>query len=522
MTDTAVNETTLTEDGASQAQPAAQPATAPGTAQTPAPTGPTRDIINPSTGAVIQSVPEHAAADVDRIVGVAKAAFESGPWPDLHPSERARILLRVADEIEASTEELYRLEALNNGRPVTETRAQLSRVPEWFRYNAGLLAAQRTGVLPSDGPYLTYQRRAPLGVCGIITPFNHPMLILARSLSAALANGNVVVVKPSELTPLTTLALLPILERAGVPEGVVQIVTGAAEAGRALTEHPDIAKITLTGGTETGRTAAVATARRFARMTAELGGKTPVVVFDDVDPRDAAEGAAFSAFVAAGQSCVAGSRFLVQRAVYDEFVEHLTARAKAIRVGDPTSPDTQMGPLISSRQRDKVEALVESGREEGASVTAGGAEPEFGTAETEALRNGFFYEPTVLADATMQMRVAREEIFGPVAVVIPFDDEDDAVAMANDNPYGLGAGLWTRDVARAHRVADRIKAGMVWINDHHRLEPSLPWGGIKESGIGKDAGVESFDDFSWLKTVVTRIAPDSVDWYGGSGTERLN
>ncbi|SDY63310.1 aldehyde dehydrogenase [Herbiconiux ginsengi] len=491
----------------------------------------TREILNPSTGLVIQTVPEHSAADVDRAVATAVEAFENGPWPALHASERSRILLRIADEIEASTEELYRLEALNNGRPVTETRAQLSRVPEWFRYNAGLLAAQRTAVLPSDGPYLTYQRRAPLGVCGIITPFNHPMLILARSLSAALANGNVVVVKPSELTPLTTLALLPILAKAGVPDGVVQVVTGAAEAGRRLTEHPDIAKITLTGGTETGRSAAVATARRFARMTAELGGKTPVIVFDDVEAKEAAEGAAFSAFVAAGQSCVAGSRFLVQRGIYDEFVEHLTARAKAIRVGDPTHPETQMGPLISARQRDKVSALVESGREEGATVTAGGGVPEFGSdaatgtpdaAGSDALRGGYFYEPTVLADASMDMRVAREEIFGPVAVVIPFDDEEHGIAMANDNPYGLGAGVWTRDVARAHRVADRIKAGMVWINDHHRLEPSLPWGGIKESGIGKDAGVESFDEFSWLKTVVTRIAPDSVDWYGGAGTERLN
>ncbi len=477
-----------------------------------------RDILNPSTGEVIRSVPEHGAADVDRAVAAAREAFESGPWATLRPSERSHVLLRIADEIEASTEELFRLEALNNGRPVTETRAQLSRVPEWFRYNAGLLAAQRTAVLPSDGPYLTYQRRAPLGVCGIITPFNHPMLILARSLSAALANGNTVVVKPSELTPLTTLALLPVLERAGLPAGVVQVVTGAAEAGRRLTEHPDVAKITLTGGTETGRSAAVATARRFARMTAELGGKTPVIVFDDVDPREAAEGAAFSAFVAAGQSCVAGSRFLVQRGVYDAFVEHLTARARAIRIGDPTSPDTQMGPLISARQRGKVAALVDSSREEGATISTGGSVPEL----HGDLTQGFFYAPTVIADATMRMRVAREEIFGPVAVVIPFDTEDEAVAMANDNPYGLGAGVWTHRLDRGHRVADRITAGMVWINDHHRLEPSLPWGGVKDSGIGKDAGLESFDEFSWLKTVVTRIARDSVDWYGGAGIERLN
>ena len=258
----------------------------------------TREIINPATGQVIEILPEQGAAEVDAAVRSALKAFESGPWATMVRSERARLLLRCADAIEAASENLFRLETVNNGRPVTETRAQLSRVPEWFRYNAGLLSAQRSAVLPSDGPYLTYQERTPLGVCGIITPFNHPMLILARSLSAALANGNTVVVKPSELTPLTTLALVRILADAGVPDGVVTVVTGGREAGIRLTNHPDVAKITLTGGTEAGRAAAMATASRFARVTAELGGKTPVLVFDDVDPVVAAEGAAFSAFVA--------------------------------------------------------------------------------------------------------------------------------------------------------------------------------------------------------------------------------
>lgn len=477
-----------------------------------------RTIVNPATGGVIDTVAEQGPDAVDAAVASALAAFEEGAWPAMLRSERVRLLLRIADAIEADSERLYTLEALNNGRPITETRAQLSRVPEWFRYNAGLLTAQRQAVLPGDGPYLTYQQRLPLGVCGIITPFNHPLLILARSLSAALANGNTVVVKPSELTPLTTLALLDILSGAGLPDGVVNVVTGGRDAGIRLTEHPDVAKITLTGGTEAGRAAALATAARFARVTAELGGKTPVIVFDDVDPVAAAEGAAFAAFVAAGQSCVAGSRFLVQRANYDAFVTALAARASAIRVGDPILPDTQMGPLISARQRDKVEELVETGVAEGARLAAGGGRPDL----PEPLRAGFFLEPTVLADATMAMTVAREEIFGPVAVVIPFDDEGDAVRMANDNRYGLGAGVWTTDIGRAHRVASAIVAGMVWINDHHRLEPSLPWGGVKESGVGKDAGSESFDDFSWIKTIVTRTASEPVDWYGGRERGRLN
>jgi acyl-CoA reductase-like NAD-dependent aldehyde dehydrogenase len=477
-----------------------------------------RPVLDPATGAVIATVPDSTLAEVDEAVRTARTAFDGGAWPALTRSARARLLLRAADAIEDAAERLFRLETRNNGRPITETRAQLSRVPEWFRYNAALLAAQRDAVLPGDGPYLTYQRRTPLGVCGIITPFNHPLLILARSLSAALATGNTVVVKPSETTPLSTLALVEILRDAGVPDGVVNVVTGGRDVGEALTHHPDIAKITLTGGTEAGRAAAVATAARFARVTAELGGKTPVVVFDDVDPHAAAEGAAFAAFVAAGQSCVAGSRFLVQRGIHDAFVEALAARATAIRIGDPSDPATQLGPLVNAVARDRVLRMIGIGVAEGARVAAGGGAPDL----PAPLSEGFYVQPTVLTDATNDMRVAQEEIFGPVAVVVPFDDEDDAVAKANDNRFGLGAGLWTRDVARAHRVADRITAGMVWVNDHHRLEPSLPWGGVKESGTGRDAGTESFDDFTWVKTVVVRTAADDADWYGSAAPGRLN
>ncbi|MFD4248157.1 aldehyde dehydrogenase family protein [Amycolatopsis thermoflava] len=488
------------------------------TSPTTAETGHARPILDPATGRVLDTVPDSTLEEVDAAVARARAAFLGGPWPALTRTERGRLLLRVADVVEGAAESLYRLETRNNGRPVTETRAQLSRVPEWFRYNAGLLAAQRDAVLPSDGPYLTYQRRAPLGVCGIITPFNHPLLILARSLSAALATGNTVVVKPSEITPLSTVALAGLVREAGVPDGVVNVVTGGREVGERLTGHPDIAKITLTGGTEAGRAAAVATAARFARVTAELGGKTPIVVFDDIDPDVAAEGAAFAAFVAAGQSCVAGSRYLVQRASYERFVAALARRADAIRIGDPSDPRTQLGPLVSAAQRDKVLNLIGAGIAEGARLAAGGGTPDL----PAPLDGGFFLRPTVLADATSEMRVAREEIFGPVAVVVPFDDEADAIAKANDNRFGLGAGIWTRDLARGHRVADRIAAGMVWINDHHRLEPSLPWGGIKESGTGRDAGSESFDDFTWIKTVVARTAADDVDWYGADSPGRLN
>ncbi|MET4622870.1 acyl-CoA reductase-like NAD-dependent aldehyde dehydrogenase [Arthrobacter sp. 2762] len=475
-------------------------------------------ISNPATGLPIATVPDGVRVDVDKAVAAARVAFESGPWPRMSRTDRAKVLLKAADALEAASESLFTLETQNNGRPITETRAQLSRVPEWFRYNAALLAAQRDAVLPSDGPYLTYQKRTPLGVCGIITPFNHPALILARSLSAALATGNTVVVKPSELTPLTTLAIARIVTEAGVPDGVINVVTGGREAGIGLSEHAYVAKVTLTGGTEAGRSAAVATASRFARMTAELGGKTPVIVFGDYDPVAAAEGAAFAAFVASGQSCVAGARFLVQRERYDEFVAALVARANAIKIGDPARPETQIGPMISDTQRRKVLDYISIGQEEGARLAAGGNVPEL----PDDLRNGYFLQPTVFADAKNNMRVAQEEIFGPVAVVVPFDTEAEAIEMANDNRFGLGAAVWTHNLARGHRVAAAIESGMVWVNDHHRLEPSLPWGGIKESGAGKDAGAESFDDFTWIKTIVVRTADTDVDWYGSDTPGRLN
>src|SRR5215203_2393284 len=351
--------------------------------------GETLEILNPATGALLTTTPAGGPEDIDRAVRAARRAFEDGPWPRLERSERAQVLHRFADRIEERIEDLFRLETLNNGRPVRETRAQVGRLPEWFRYNASLLLAERTEVVPMPGPYLNYLLRHPIGVCGLLTPFNHPLMILAKSLGPALATGNTVVIKPSELTPLTTLELGRLASEAGIPDGVINIVTGTgATAGKALSEHPDVAKVTFTGGTETGRAVGVAAAQRFAKATTELGGKAPVIVFEDAGVERAVNGAAFGAFIAAGQTCICGARVLVQESVYDDVVVGLAAKAESIRVGDPTEEDTGMGPLISERQRKRVLGYVDIGREEGGTVATGGGIPTLDA----PLDGGFFMQ----------------------------------------------------------------------------------------------------------------------------------
>jgi acyl-CoA reductase-like NAD-dependent aldehyde dehydrogenase len=481
--------------------------------------GETLDILNPATAEVLTTTPAGGAEDVDRAVQAARRAFDEGTWSRMERSERAKAMHRFADRIEARMDDLFRLETLNNGRPVRETRAQVARLPEWFRYAAALLLAERTEVIPMSGPYLNYLLRHPIGVCALLTPFNHPLMILAKSLAPALATGNTVVIKPSELTPLTTLELVGLAAEAGIPDGVINVVTGTgASAGKALAEHPGVAKVTFTGGTEVGRSIGMAAAQRFARATTELGGKSPVLIFEDAGLERAIKGAAFGAFIAAGQTCICGARIIAQESIYDELVEGLATIARNIRVGDPTDERTQMGPIVSERQRNRVLGYVELGAQEGGRVVTGGGTPSLDA----PFDRGFFVEPTVIADVENEMRVAQEEIFGPVAVVIPFSDEADALRKANDIQFGLGSAVWTRDIARAHRVASQIEAGMVWINDHHRLDPGSPWGGVKDSGVGREGGWESFREFTEIQSITVRTAEDDVDWYGSDGALRLN
>lgn len=471
--------------------------------------GATLQVLAPATGAVIAEVADADAADVDAAVQSARRAFRDKEWRGLSVRSRARLVHKLADVMEANMEELYQLETLNNGRPLRETRAQLARVPELFRYNAALAVARRDAVIPVEGDYHAFTNRTPVGVVANIAPFNHPLLIACRNLAPTFASGCTTVVKPSELTPLTTLRLAALFTQAGLPPGVFNVVTGlGAAAGRALSEHPDIAKLVLTGGTEAGRAAGAAAARNFARQTLELGGKTPVIVFDDYSVDQAVNYAAFGAFVGAGQTCVCAARHIVQRRVYDEFVSKLARKAEGLVVGDPFDARTQMGPVISERQRQRVLDYVAIGQAEGAVLAAGGVVPA-------ALRDcgGFYVRPTVFADVRPDMRIAREEVFGPFTVVIPFDDEEEALAIANGSEYGLAAAVRSGDVARAHRVAQRLEAGIVWINDHHRVDAASPWGGVKQSGTGREFGQEAFDGYFDTKAVMVNTGGQAFDWF---------
>ncbi|WP_028747589.1 aldehyde dehydrogenase [Rhizobium mesoamericanum] len=477
------------------------------------------EIRSPGTNKVIENVSLCSSEDVDRAVCSSHRAFLSADWAKMSVRTRARLVNKLADVMEKNLEELYELETLNNGRPIRETRAQLARVPDLFRYNAGLALAKRDAVIPVEGDYLTYTKRVPLGVVANVTPFNHPLLIASRNIAPALAAGCTTVVKPSEYTPLTTLRLAEMFSEAGLPPGVFNVVTGdGATTGKALTSHQQIRKLVLTGGTEAGRLAGAAAASNFARQTLELGGKTPVLVFDDFDVDQAVNYAAFGAFVGAGQTCVCAARHIVQRSIYDQFVEKLSRKAKAIKVGDPFDPSTQMGPVISERQRSRVLDYVRIGTAEGARLVAGGEIPDGFPTD-----HGFFIQPTVFADVTPDMRIAQEEVFGPFTVVIPFETEDEAIAIANDSPYGLAAAVRTRDVARAHRVAERIEAGIIWINDHHRVDAAFPWGGFKLSGTGREFGQESFDAYFDVKATMVNIGDRPFDWYDMAARDaRLN
>ena len=476
-------------------------------ASVPAASGETFAIENPATEETIAHVARGVAHDVDRAVASAAASR----WAKLPPSARAKVLNRAADILAERMEAFVATEVAQTGRPVREMTAQLARTPEWYAYFASVARTSEGRVHPFEGGYLNWTHRMPLGVVGAITPWNHPLLILTKKVAPALAAGNTMVVKPSEIAPLTPLMLGEVLADAGLPEGAYNVVTGfGADAGAAVTAHSGIAKLDLTGGTETGRKVAAAGGERLIPVAAELGGKASVIVFDDMADQGAA-GALFASFIAAGQTCVQGARLLVQRALFDEVVETLGERARTLKIGDPTDPATEMGPLVSARQREVVESYVAIGREEGARVVAGGARPD-------GFPVGYYYAPTVLSDMGNDARVAQEEIFGPVVCCLPFDDEAEGVALANSTEFGLAASVWTKDFSRAHRVAPRLQAGIVWINDHHRIDPSSPWGGFKASGLGKENGIACYEAYTKVQSIVAKLSDEPFDWFAGDAS----
>ena len=456
--------------------------------------GSTFDVENPAEGTVLARVAEAKQEDVDRAVKAARSTFESSEWQQMAARERGRLLFKLADLIEANADELSRVETLNNGKPYFESRrVDLPQVIDVIRYYAGWADKVHGETIPVSGPVFNYTRREPLGVVGAIVPWNFPLSLAVWKVAPALASGNTVILKPAEETPLTALKLGELSVEAGFPAGALNVVPGfGPTAGAALVRHADVDKIAFTGSTEVGQRIMAEAAGTLKRVSLELGGKSPNIIFADADIDAAVRGAATGIFYGKGEVCAAGSRLFVEEAVHEEVVEKIAARAKKMTTGDPFEKSTRLGALVSKRQMERVLDYIERGQKEGAELVAGGARVD---------RPGYFVEATVFDKVGTGMTIAQEEIFGPVLATLSFKDVDEAIRLGNDTIYGLAAGVWTRDIKKAHKVAHGLRAGTVWVNTYNLYDPASPFGGYKRSGFGRDLGMHALEQYTQVKSV---------------------
>lgn len=472
--------------------------------------GETSNIINPYNQEVIATAAEGNAEDTKAAIQAARVAFDEGSWSTLPASERGEIVYKIGALIQRDLEELAELETLDTGKTVEESRADMADIANVFFYFAGLADKDGGEVIASPIPNSESKVvREPVGVCGQITPWNYPLLQAAWKLAPALAAGNTLVMKPSEITPLTTVKVFELIEEAGVPKGVANLVLGSGKsAGAELAANLDVDLISFTGGIETGKTIMQAASHNVKKIALELGGKNPNIVFADADFETAVDQALNAVFFHAGQVCSAGSRLLIEESIHDEFVEALIERTKQIKLGNGFDGNTQSGPMISAEHRAKVENYVEIGKKEGAKLVVGGKRPD-----DPALQNGFFYLPTIFTNCTSDMRIVQEEVFGPVLTVETFQTKEEAIKLANDTIYGLAGAVWTQDLSKADFVAARLRMGTVWINDFHPYFAQAPWGGYKQSGIGRELGREGMEEYTEVKHIYRNKQPKPVQWF---------
>jgi len=468
--------------------------------------GETFPVYDPSTEEVIAQVASSNAADIDKAVKAARAAFDSGPWPTTTAQDRGRILFKLAEKIRQNAAQLAELECRNTGKPIVEAEFDIADVATCFEYYGGLANKVTGNVNPVPANALSFTMREPIGVAGQIIPWNYPLLMAAWKLAPAIAAGCTCVLKPAEQTPLTALELANWFEEAGLPPGVVNIVNGLGEsAGAAIVAHPNVDKIAFTGSAAVGKIIVKTAADTLKRVTLELGGKSPNIFFPDADWEAAVDGALFGVFINQGEVCSAGSRILVEKKIYAKFVEAMTEKAKRIKLGAPLERETKMGPLVTKEQYDRVRSYLDVGKKEAKVAIGGGRPKQFG--------KGYYVEPTIFYDVENSARIAREEIFGPVASVIPFDGESEAIRIANDTPYGLAAAVWTRDIYKAFRVVKSLRAGIVWVNHMQPTYVEAPWGGYKQSGFGRELGPWGLEEYLETKQVFVNLDEAPINWY---------